>query len=151
MAASSSSSSSVPDLVARVSHSPLPLVQPWLDPDGDEAPWPHCSKDTCPGSRNERACPLLTQYRCQKCARVLAYLTHGLRADVRRRFYGETRVMHLWPNMCDGSRLLCTKCFRSEYPGTEAALGHSLEEAWRRRRDFDHICEEVDIGENPDT
>ena len=133
----------VPQLVARSCNTKIPLVDPTSVPgDGVDLLWPHCT-GVCVGSRSDRACPLITQYTCKQCNRVVAYLIHGLRADIKRRFYGETKVIHLWPNFQDDKYLYCVDCANKRYPKMESTLKMPLLEAWRKRRDFDHICEEV--------
>ena len=133
----------VPQLVAAVLTTRIPDIDPTTVPSDDvKTIWPHCT-DTCHGSRNHRACPLLTQFKCANCGRVLAYMVHGLRADIKRRFYAETRITHLWPNFQDDRHIYCVDCAQFKYPNMETTLKLPLLEVWKRRRDFDHICEEV--------
>ena len=135
----------LPSLVSAASVGKLPIIDPVHVP-GDHvtALWPHCT-EVCVGSRNYRACPLITQYRCSTCHRVLAYLIHGLRADIKRRFHGETKVLHLWPNFSDDKSVYCIECAAKRYPTREKDTGVSFLEEWRKRRDMDHICEEVPV------
>lgn len=136
---------SPPQLVAETRSDALPVVDASAVPGDDvREPWPFCT-ELCRGSRNERACPLITQYVCCRCRRVTAYLVHGLRAECKRRFFGNAKILHLWPSFEAGNRTFCNSCALSEHPRAEAVIGESLEEAWRKRRDFDHINEVVEM------
>ena len=75
---------------------------------------------------------------CRDCKRVVAYLTHGLNSTIKRRFYGESRITHLWPSFEDGDHVFCSECARRRYPNIERATGKSFEKMWKDARDYDH-------------
>ena len=124
----------------------IPDVGP-VFPVPDNAPeWRFCVK-ACEKHRSDRACPLMTSYLCSRCPQpyLLAYLIHGLNSRIKRRFYGDAKVIHIRPNFQTGDRIFCCKCARIAFPGIERRLGKTFEQLWRARRDFDHICEEVEM------
>ena len=133
---------SFPHLAATVS-TPIPIIDVVAGPNRSDPgikEWPHCVGQ-CAGNRSDRSCPLLTQYKCLTCNRTLAYITHGLKTSVKRRFYAETKIIHLWPSFQDEEHVYCTDCARVKYPTAEKVLGRKLELAWRDVRNYDHIAE----------
>lgn len=122
---------------------PIPIIDVVAGPDRNDEnlqEWPHCV-EKCQGSRSDRSCPLLTQYKCHTCSRCLAYLVHGLKTSVKRRFYAETKIIHLWPSFQDEEHVYCVDCARIKHPTAEQVLGKRLELVWKDVRNYDHIAE----------
>lgn len=126
--------------VVHCTSKPLPEIDTVNGPPDGSPDWPHCVP-VCSRNRNDRVCPLLTQYQCHRCKRVLAYLVHGMRSGIKRRVYGETRILHLWPSFSDTESIFCTECARARYPNVERVMGKSFEQAWKDIRNYDHVTD----------
>ena len=127
-------------LVTKVVTHSLPDLDIVEGPPSGTPEWPYCTEH-CVRYRNESACPLLTQFSCHSCGRVLAYLIHGLKSSVKRRYYGSPRITHMWPNFQDEEHIYCNLCARARYPKTESILGKTFEQLWTECRNYDHISE----------
>lgn len=126
--------------VALCTTNALPEIDTVNGPPDGAPEWPHCT-NICQGNRNDRVCPLMTQYQCFRCNRVVAYLIHGLRSGIKRRFYGETKIIHMWPNFQDESHIYCSDCARACFPNLEKSLGKTVEKAWKEIRNYDHVTD----------
>lgn len=126
--------------MAATRSTPLPEIDLVSGPLPGSAKWPYCTH-LCERERNDRVCPLITQYCCASCRRIVAYLTHGLNSRIKRRFYGETKITHLWPSFSDEDSLYCAGCARQKYPNIEAAVGKSFEAMWKVNRNYDHTAD----------
>jgi hypothetical protein len=102
-------------------------------------------------------CPHLSEYQCKKCKKAVAYLMHGIRTGVKRRFHGETKILHIWPNFQTQDAIYCVGCAGTEYPNIEGITGYTFMDLWKGRRDYDHVCEHIETndkfvpGKTPDT